>query len=127
MESGRVRARVSESADVAMGESVPLAVLIGPQTASSGEAVAVAFRGRPHTVIFGQRSRGLSTSNNQFRLSDGAILNLSVSVFADRQGRRYGDELDPDVAVPSADAQAVAAGWIRHRGEPHRAPGIAAC
>lgn len=29
--------------------TIPVAVLIGPHTASSGEAVAIAFKGRPNT------------------------------------------------------------------------------
>jgi carboxyl-terminal processing protease len=99
MESGKIRARVSGAAYEPGNQALPLAILIGPQTASSGEAVAVAFRGRPDVLTFGQRSRGLSTSNNPFRLGDGALLNLSVAVFADRQGREYADGVEPDQAT----------------------------
>src|SRR5262249_2705971 len=47
-----------------------VAVLTDGKTASSGEAVAIAFRGRPKTRSFGQSTAGLSTSNEVFPLSD---------------------------------------------------------
>ena len=81
----------------------PVALLLGHATASSGEAVAVAFRGRPTTRSFGVRTGGHSTSNEQFPLSDGAVLNLSVSTFADRNGRLYPDGVEPDVATEGQD------------------------
>ena len=81
----------------------PVAVLTGPRTASSGEAMAVAFRGRPQTRSFGQATAGLSTSNQGFLLSDGARLLLTTATFADRDGTLYGTALEPDVPVPPQD------------------------
>lgn len=40
-----------------------VAVLIDRSTGSSGEAIAVAFRGRPHTRFFGEHTQGSSTVN----------------------------------------------------------------
>jgi formylglycine-generating enzyme required for sulfatase activity/C-terminal processing protease CtpA/Prc len=77
----------------------PVAVLTGRQTASSGEAIAVAFRGRPDTRSFGDPTAGLTTSNEDFELSDGAWILLTVSVFADRTGQLYGERLLPDEEV----------------------------
>ena len=42
---------------------VPIAVLTGPSTISSGEMVAIAFRGQALTRSFGQPTRGLPTAN----------------------------------------------------------------
>jgi len=84
-----------------------VAVLIGPQTASSGEAVAVAFRGRAHTRSFGQPTAGLSTANDAYDLPDGAQLMLTIARFVDRTGQAYGGPIAPD--QPSADADADAA------------------
>ncbi len=84
-------------------ESAWVAVLTGPKTASSGEAVAVAFRGRPNTRSFGLPTAGLSTSNGTFPLPDGAMILLTTSVDADRTGRRYGDKIDPDERVEAGD------------------------
>lgn len=74
----------------------PVAVLLGPQTASSGEAVAVAFQGRPNTRSFGWATAGLTTANNGYPMSDGATIVLTVSVFADRTGKLYGHAISPD-------------------------------
>jgi C-terminal processing protease CtpA/Prc len=76
-----------------------VAVLTGPKTASSGEAVAVAFRERPRSRSFGQPTAGLSTANGSFPLPDGGMLFLTASVFADRTGRQYGEKLIPDESV----------------------------
>ena len=77
----------------------PVAVLIGPRTASSGEAVAVAFIGRPNTRSFGRPSSGLTTGNRGFELSDGARIVLTVCLFADRTGKSYGRKLVPNVEI----------------------------
>ncbi len=83
-------------------EAAPVAILTGPRTASSGEAVTIAFRGRPLTRSFGQPTAGLSTANSNLPLSDGAIIFLTTATMADRTGKRYGDRIDPDelVAAP---------------------------
>ncbi|MEO8259828.1 MAG: S41 family peptidase [Acidobacteriota bacterium] len=101
-EDVRTRARVIGLPYQVREQATPVAVLLGPATASSGEAVAVAFRQRPNTRTFGQRTRGLSTANELFRLNDGAAINLSVSIFADRRGHRYPDGVEPDEATPAA-------------------------
>lgn len=81
-------------------EGDPLvAVLTDSLTASSGEAVAVAFRGRPGARSFGQPTWGLSTANAPFLLDDGAVIFLTVSTMADRAGVVYGAELAPDELV----------------------------
>jgi len=82
-----------------------VAVLTGRATGSSGEAVVVAFRGRPHTRSFGGQTAGLSTSNSAFRLSDGAMLLLTTAWFADRLGTTYGGIIEPDAVLDSAGAE----------------------
>ncbi len=106
---------------VASSADKPVAVLTNGQTASSGEAVAVAFRGRSGTRSFGTQTAGLSTANRGFFLSDGALLLLTTSTMADRTGRIYGQELHPDSSVagtqtgdPATDPQlAAGADWVR--------------
>ena len=56
-----------------------VALLTDGLVASSGEAVVVAFRGRPNTRSFGTPTCGLSTAYAQFRLSDNASLHHSLS------------------------------------------------
>ena len=91
-----------------------VAVLTDLAVASSGEAVVVAFRARPDTRSFGSPTCGLSTANQNFRLSDGATLFLTVSVMADRTRAPYGSSLAPDEPV-SGDAEVVqsAIDWLR--------------
>jgi C-terminal processing protease CtpA/Prc len=79
----------------------PVAVLFGPRTGSSGEAVVIAFRGRPQTHSFGQPSAGFATSNDTFPLSDGAVLNLTTNRIADRTGTVQNQQLRPDTSVPT--------------------------
>ncbi|WP_415949709.1 S41 family peptidase [Streptomyces sp. KLOTTS4A1] len=80
-------------------ESAPVAVLHGRATASSGEAVAVAFRGRPATRSFGDDTHGVPTANVVHRLSDGALLNLTEAKMVDRTGRAYDSPIAPDEVV----------------------------
>jgi carboxyl-terminal processing protease len=81
--------------------SPEVAVLIDRSTGSSGEAIAVAFRGRPRTRFFGEHTQGASTVNETFELSDGASMWLTIGVDADRTGKQYPAGLAPDQAVPS--------------------------
>ncbi|WP_079151198.1 S41 family peptidase [Streptomyces sparsogenes] len=73
-----------------------VAVLTDSQTASAGEAVTVAFRGRPATRSFGMRTSGVPTGNRRHRLSDGAALVLTEMMEADRTGRTYDGPIPPD-------------------------------
>lgn len=78
---------------------LPVAVLTDAETASSGEAIAVAFRGRPLARSFGVPTYGVSTANAGFGLADGAVIFLTIAWQADRTGRVYGGKLDPDEVV----------------------------
>jgi len=93
-----------------------VAVLTGPRTASSGEAVAIAFRGRARTRSFGAPTAGLSTANRGFDLPDGSSLFLTTAVDMDRTGRAYGGAVEPDQAVAEGGAQeavGVATAWLQ--------------
>jgi C-terminal processing protease CtpA/Prc len=76
-----------------------VAVLVDNGVASSGEATFIAFRKRENTRSFGEATCGLSTANRGFVLSDGAVLNLTTSVMADRAKTKYGDQVQPDEAI----------------------------
>src|SRR2546421_1576280 len=78
----------------------PIAVLTSPFTASAGEAIVVAFHGRPHTRSFGKPTAGVPTVNVGFTLSDGAFLILTVALDADRTGHTYDSAIAPDQTVP---------------------------
>lgn len=87
----------------------PVAVLIGRGTSSSGEAVAVAFRGRPRTRFFGAPTAGVSTSNEGFPLPDGGSAWITTSIDVDRTGTAYPAGLKPDEQAADGDAAVQAA------------------
>jgi carboxyl-terminal processing protease len=93
----------------------PIAILTSVRTASSGEAVALAFCGRAQTRRFGTSTRGLTTANEGFDLPDGATISLTVATFMDRAGQSYDGPIEPDQTVegPSTALQGAAAAWIR--------------
>jgi carboxyl-terminal processing protease len=74
-----------------------VAILTDQSTASSGEAVTIAFKTRENTKSYGNATCGLSTANQNYTLSDGAILYLTVSTMADRTKKLYGNRVVPDV------------------------------
>ena len=77
-----------------------VAVLIDGSTASSGEALAIAFEGRALTKTFGRHSHGESTSNDGFPLSDGASLVITDGIDEDRTGKLYPAGIQPDFVLP---------------------------
>ena len=87
----------------------PVAVVMGAGTASSGEAVALAFRGQPGSRSFGQPSAGLSTGNRPVPLVDGSMLVLTGNVMTDRSGQGDGAKLQPDQITPSGPSTLLAA------------------
>ncbi len=97
--------------------SLPVAVLIGRSTASSGEAVTVAFRNQAETVLIGQPTAGLTTSNEPVWLSDGSMIALTQSVFTDRTGHAFGQgvRISPDLETAVGDAEAAATRWLSDR------------
>ena len=74
----------------------PVAVLTSSQTGSSGEAVTLSFVSRPNTRSFGEPTSGVPTVNASTRLSDGALLVLTVALMADRTGQTYDQPIKPD-------------------------------
>lgn len=77
----------------------PVAVLLGPGTASAGEVTALAFIGRPDTRSFGTKTGGLTTANMTFRLFDGSNLVLAGAAMMDRSGQTYLTGIVPDQIV----------------------------
>ncbi|MBC6996744.1 S41 family peptidase [Neolewinella lacunae] len=87
-----------------------IAVLTSGQTTSSGEVVAVAFHGRKNFRSFGAPTGGYSTANSMFPMPDGALLNLTISVYANHLKKAFGAEITPDEVAE--DALAAAERWL---------------
>ncbi len=81
-----------------------MAVLVGPNTSSSGELVALAFKGLPNTELFGEPTAGFTTANTSFNLLDRSMLVLTIGVEADRAGHICYGRIIPDeiITVPPA-------------------------
>lgn len=95
----------------------PIAVLQDELTASSGEAVATAFRGLDQARSFGTPSAGYTSGNVMPRLYDGATIVLTGSVYVDRDGVSLDEEpIEPDQSVEAADADDAAAQWLGEQG-----------
>jgi hypothetical protein len=89
-----------------------IAVLIDNRTASSGEAIAVLFKGMANTRFFGSPTYGVSTGCETFILSDGSRLNLATTIFADRNKNTYGGAILPDIYCSDSDAVTRAIAWL---------------
>lgn len=90
-----------------------VAVLTDTLTASSGEAVAVAFKARKHTRSFGAGTCGVPTSRSRFYLSDGSVILLTTAVLADRRLVPYSHSLAPDEPLKPAEVVPRAIRWIK--------------
>ncbi len=78
---------------------LPIAVLLSNGVASSGEAIAISFTELENVKSFGAATCGLSTSNNTYTLSDGALLLVTTAYMADRNKVMYGGPIEPDSIV----------------------------
>jgi C-terminal processing protease CtpA/Prc len=81
-----------------------VAVLLDSLTGSSGELVAIAFKGLPNTRFFGQPSAGYTTATQHFKLSDGTYLVLTTGYMTDRHHVAYLTGIVPDVVVHTTPA-----------------------
>lgn len=105
-----------EGCSAPIASDARVAVLFGPKTASSGEAVVIAFSGRPNSRSFGLATAGLSTANVSLGLPDGGALVLTTAIDIDRTGKAFPAGVVPDVVVESKaqsdDVLAAAVLWL---------------
>jgi carboxyl-terminal processing protease len=79
-----------------------IVVLTGRRTVSAGEIIALAFKGREQTYLFGEPTAGLTTANATYSLSDRSMLVLSVCQEADHTGRICEGSIVPDKMIPAS-------------------------
>lgn len=80
-------------------ENPKIAVLLSSWTASSGELVAVAFKGQKNTRFFGEATGGYTTNNSWDVIDNKIALLLSTGVYCDRNGNAYLKNVPPDEEV----------------------------
>jgi len=104
-------------------KSRKIAVLIGPITQSSGEAIAISLKGRPNTLFFGENTGGYTTANLTHELSYHFSLNVASFIEADRNKKAYRYLVEPDILIVggdnfidlSQDIKVIAAlNWLKH-------------
>lgn len=95
--------------------TAPLALLIGPQTASSGEMVALALIGRQGVRTFGGDTSGFLSGNTVQPLPDGAHIAVTEVLVSDRTGKSYADTIHPDVVTDADGAEPAADAWLKQQ------------
>ena len=76
-----------------------IAVLTSRWTTSSGEFVAVAFKGQKNTRFFGEVTEGKTTENSWEIINGELALIISTGVYCDRNGNVYTENVKPDKEV----------------------------
>ena len=99
MQGRNVRCRVSFPAYKIKNSNSLVAVLTGPHTSSSGEIIALAFKGKAQATLYGEPTAGFTTANTTYTLSDKSMLVLTVCQEADRFGRLVEGKIFPDEMI----------------------------
>lgn len=109
-----------------MNDRVPVAVLIGPGTASSGEIMALSFTTRKNTKLFGEPTIGVANATNGFIVQNKGYLLLTVAYVTNAKKKLLTTmHVQPDVLVknngdnfadPQKDATVMQAmDWLRRK------------
>lgn len=84
--------------------NLPVAVLIGPATRSSGSMTAITFKKRRFTKFFGEpTAKGYTTSNGYFQFAENLYMNFAIAFVADRKEIVYKENVSPDVTIANGD------------------------
>jgi len=83
---------------------IPVVILIGPVTRSSGSVLAISFKNREHTYFIGEATaEGYSTGNEYFYFTNDLYVNLSTTYNHDRKKNVYRDVVSPDMIMIEGD------------------------
>ena len=96
--------------------SMPIAIIYGEKTASSGEVAALSLIGHPLAKSFGSATAGSTTGNANFdtpfpEFFDKGAIALTRSTMADRNQRLYGGPIQPDIVTKTPVEEALL--WLR--------------
>lgn len=105
--------RISGKEKFKVPNSIPVAILTDEQTASSGEATLLCFRGMTNARTFGMPTAGYASSNVPFELSDGYTLVVTVGRDIARTGEIFCDDpIPPDILTDHPLRDAIS--WINN-------------
>lgn len=87
----------------------PIAILVNKVTGSSAEFITAAFVGQKNANIIGTNTQGLTSGNQEYKLSDGSFLVLTIGNIVDRTGKEYakiGEGISPDISIEKSSDKA---------------------
>lgn len=90
---------------------MPIALIVGAKTASSGEIVPIMFDSQPNVRSFGQRTAGIASANTSYRLPNGGKVMITTAVTLNRQGKVFDRYMVPDTI--SKEPLAAATSWLQ--------------
>jgi carboxyl-terminal processing protease len=85
-------------------DRLPVVLLIGSSTGSSGEFLVMAFKGRKNTLFLGTETAGYITAVGGFPINNAAYMYLSTGYGMDRTGNVYKEAIKPDLVDNSPDS-----------------------
>ncbi|UOE38989.1 S41 family peptidase [Chryseobacterium oryzae] len=83
----------------------PIAVLINKVTGSSGEFITASFVDQKNVKLIGVNTQGLTSANQEYKLSDGSFLVLTIGNIVDRNGKEYnkiGEGIAPNISIENS-------------------------
>ncbi|MFM9909663.1 MAG: S41 family peptidase [Chitinophagaceae bacterium] len=119
MQGKSIRCRTSSDGYTLKSKNNTIVILTNNSTASSGEIIAIAFKGKEQVYFYGQPTAGFTTANATYSLSDKSMLVLTVCQEADRTGKIYNGRIYPDVAIAAItekdNLKEAALQWLHYR------------
>jgi C-terminal processing protease CtpA/Prc len=92
---------------------IPIAVIIGKNTSSSGEFSAGIFYNKPNIKFFGEQTHGDLSANSGIKINKYLELNLTVALFQSADKKiHYDEKLYPDVETKNPTKDAIK--WINN-------------
>jgi carboxyl-terminal processing protease len=98
--AGETKAQIAPSAKP--DTKRPVAIINGLMTASAGEDIAVAFRGRRNVRFIGAETYGKLSGNEEVNLPFGSVMAMTTCLLGDRKGY-HSRTIIPDVPVKKKD------------------------
>jgi len=94
----------------ALAPNLPLAILIGPGSASASEIVPEAIRESGRAILIGEHTEGCMAGTNETPLSDGSSIWVTVvHILVGASGQDFeGVGVDPDIYAPQTAADLAA-------------------
>lgn len=117
---GRLACEMENSPKIESNEKI--AVLLSRYTISSGEMVAVTFKGRENTKFIGEETAGYTTGNGYDPINDELVLVISQDVYIDRNKKKYENKVGVDehiefqhhLSMENDNQITTAKDWLTH-------------